>query len=108
LQLRDREEIDTLAFRIVRDHFDELVNHRWSELSKEHGISPVAVQTAADEIAKLDPKPGLKHAEAGNDYVTPDLVVEKIDDQYYVFHNERWHATRPSSRATTRRSSRRS
>jgi len=88
LQLRDREEIDSLAFRIVRDHFDELVNHRWSELSKEHGISPQAVQTAADEIAKLDPKPGLKHAEAGDDYVIPDLVVEKIDDQYYVFHND--------------------
>ncbi|MEJ2371386.1 MAG: hypothetical protein P8Y07_11145, partial [Gemmatimonadales bacterium] len=88
LQLRDREEIDSLAFRIVRDHFDELVNHRWSELSKEHGISPQAVQRAADEIAKLDPKPGLKHAEAGDDYVIPDLVVEKIDDQYYVFHND--------------------
>jgi RNA polymerase sigma-54 factor len=88
LQLRDREETDTLAFRIVRDHFDELVNHRWSELSKEHGISPQEVQSAADEIAKLDPKPGLKHAETGDDYVIPDLVVEKIDDQYYVFHND--------------------
>ncbi len=88
LQLRDRDEIDSLAFRIVCDHFDELVNHRWSELSKEHGISPKAVQTAADEISKLDPKPGLKHAEAGDDYITPDLVVEKIDDQYYVFHND--------------------
>jgi RNA polymerase sigma-54 factor len=46
------------------------------------------VQAAADEIAKLDPKPGLKHAEARNDYVTPDLVVEKVDDHYYVFHND--------------------
>ena len=88
LQLRDREEIESLAFRIVRDHFDELVNHRWSELSKEHGISPQAVQAAADEIAKLDPKPGLKHSETSDDYVIPDLVVEKIDGQYYVFHND--------------------
>lgn len=88
LQLRDRGETDSLAHRIVRDHFQELVNHRWSELSKEHGISPRDVQAAADEIAKLDPKPGLKHAEARNDYVTPDLVVEKVDDHYYVFHND--------------------
>ncbi len=88
LQLRDRGETDSLAHRIVRDHFEELVNHRWSELSKEHGISPRDVQAAADEIAKLDPKPGLKHAETRNDYVTPDLVVEKVDDQYYVFHND--------------------
>ncbi len=88
LQLRDRGETESLAHRIVGDHFQELVNHRWSELSKEHGISPRDVQAAADEIAKLDPKPGLKHAEARNDYVTPDLVVEKVDDHYYVFHND--------------------
>ena len=88
LQLRDRDEIETLAFRIVHDHFEELVNHRWSELSKEHGISPKEVQSAADQIAKLDPKPGLKHADTSDDYVIPDLVVEKIDDQYYVFHND--------------------
>ncbi len=88
LQLRDRGETESLSHRIVRDHFEELVNHRWSELSKEHGISPRDVQAAADEVAKLDPKPGLKHAETSNDYVTPDLVVENVDGQYYVFHND--------------------
>ncbi len=88
LQIEHRREQDTLAYRIVRDHFDELVNHRWSELSKEHGISPQEVQAAADEVAKLDPKPGLKYADASDSYVIPDLVVEKIDDQYYVFHND--------------------
>ncbi len=88
IQLRDRELEDTLAYRIVRDHFEELVNHRWSELSKEHGISPKEVQSAADQIAKLDPKPGLKYSDTRDTYVTPDLIVEKIDGQYYVFHND--------------------
>jgi RNA polymerase sigma-54 factor len=88
LQLRAREEQDTLAYRIVRDHFEELVNHRWSELSKEHGISAKEVQAAADQISKLDPKPGLKHADMRDNYVTPDLIVEKIGGEYYVFHND--------------------
>ncbi len=88
LQLRDRGAEDTLEFRIVRDHFDELVGHRWSELSKEHGISPRDVQAAADQIAKLDPKPGLKYADMSDAYVIPDLIVEKIDGQYHVFHND--------------------
>ncbi|MFQ5888719.1 MAG: RNA polymerase factor sigma-54 [Gemmatimonadota bacterium] len=88
IQLRDRGETERLAYRIVRDHFDELVNHRWSELSKEHGISPKEVQAAADEIAKLDPKPGLKYADMRDNYVTPDLIVEKVDGEYYVFHND--------------------
>ncbi|HKK08831.1 MAG TPA: hypothetical protein VKA44_08105, partial [Gemmatimonadota bacterium] len=88
LQLRARDESETLAYRIVRDHFEELVNHRWSELSKEHGISAQEVQSAADHISKLDPKPGLKHADMGDNYVVPDLIVEKIDGDYYVFHND--------------------
>lgn len=88
IQLQDREQEETLAYRIVRDHFEELVNHRWSELSKEHGISPQDVQAAADEVAKLDPKPGLKYADMRDSYVVPDLIVEKIDGRYYVFHND--------------------
>lgn len=88
VQLRDRKEGDTLAFRIIRDHFEQLVNHRWSELSKEHGISPKDVQAAADSIAKLDPKPGLKYADMSENYVIPDLVVEKVDGEYFVFHND--------------------
>jgi RNA polymerase sigma-54 factor len=88
IQLRDRGENDTLVLRIVRDHFEQLVNHRWSELSKEHGISPRDVQSSADEIAKLDPKPGLKYADMSDNYVIPDLTVEKVDGEYYVFHND--------------------
>jgi len=88
IQLRDREETEDLAFRLVREHFDDLVNHRWSELSKEHGIAARDVQAAADEIAKLDPKPGLKYADPGENYVIPDLVVEKVDGDYIVFHND--------------------
>ncbi len=88
LQLQDRDEQDTLAYRIVRDHFELLVSHRWSELSKEHGISPQDVQASADGIAKLDPKPGLKYADMSDNYVTPDLTVEKVDGEYYVFHND--------------------
>ena len=48
IQIRERKEDDSLAYRIIQDHFEQLVNHRWSELSKEHGISPLDVQSAAE------------------------------------------------------------
>jgi RNA polymerase sigma-54 factor len=88
LQLRDGDQHDTLAFRIVDRHFEQLINHRWSEISKELGITPREVQTAADEIAKLDPKPGLKYAAPSDNYIVADLVVEKIDGDYLVFLND--------------------
>src|SRR5690606_38009816 len=77
-----------LCYRIARDYFDQLINHRWSEISKDLSITPKDVQDAADEIAKLDPKPGLKYGNHGDNYITPDLVVEKVGDEYLVFLND--------------------
>ncbi len=88
LQLRDKEQNDGLVYEIVDRHFEQLVNHRWAEISKELGVSPQQVQAAADEIAKLDPKPGLQYALGEGNYIIADLVVEKVDGDYIVFHND--------------------
>ncbi|HEX6537071.1 MAG TPA: RNA polymerase factor sigma-54 [Gemmatimonadaceae bacterium] len=88
LQLREAGLEQSVPFRLVRDCFDELINHRWSEISKRFGISPGDVQKAADEIAKLDPKPGLIYSDTGDNYIIPDLIVEKIDGKYHIFLND--------------------
>jgi RNA polymerase sigma-54 factor len=88
LQLREAGLEHSVPFRRVRDCFDELIAHRWSEISKRFGISPVDVQKAADEIAKLDPKPGLVYSDASDNYIIPDLIVDKIDGKYHVFLND--------------------
>jgi RNA polymerase sigma-54 factor len=72
----------------VRDYFDQLINHRWSEISKDLSITPKDVQGAADEARKLDPKPGLKYSAPPDNYITPDLIVDKIDGDYLVFLND--------------------
>ncbi len=88
LQLREAGLEHSVPFRLVRDCFDELIAHRWSEISKRFGISPTDVQKAADEIAKLDPKPGLVYSDASDNYIIPDLIVDKIDAKYHVFLND--------------------
>jgi RNA polymerase sigma-54 factor len=88
LQLADRDMGETLVYDIVERHFDQLVNHRWAEISKELGVSPLDVQSAADEISKLDPKPGLQYSAGEGNYIIADLVVEKVDNDYIVFHND--------------------
>lgn len=88
LQLREAGLQQSVPYRLVRDCFDELINHRWSEISKRFGISAADVQTAADEIAKLDPKPGLRYGSGDDNYIIPDLVVEKIDGNYHIFLND--------------------
>ena len=88
LQLREAGLEQSVPYRLVRDCFAELINHRWSEISKRFGISPGDVQKAADEIKKLDPKPGLVYSDASDNYIIPDLIVEKIDGKYHVFLND--------------------
>jgi RNA polymerase sigma-54 factor len=88
LQLEEQELQGTLTYRLVHDAFDDLIGHRWSDVAKRYGIDPRAVQDAADELAKLDPKPGLRFLPSDDEYVTPDLVVEKIEGKYRVFLND--------------------
>src|SRR5262245_36122163 len=88
LQLREAGLEHSVPYRLVRDCFEELINHRWSEISKRFGISPTDVQRAADEIQKLDPKPGIKYSDLSDNYIIPDLIVDKIDARYHVFLND--------------------
>jgi RNA polymerase sigma-54 factor len=88
LQLRAAKQQDSVAYRLVLDHFDELINHRWAEISKKTSLPPLEVQKAADAVAKLEPKPGLRYSSAGDNYIVPDLIVDRIDGVYHVFVND--------------------
>jgi RNA polymerase sigma-54 factor len=88
LQLQDAGQSGTLAERLVRDFFQELIAHRWSDVARKVGVTTVEVQRAADDIAKLSPKPGLAQSGKQDNYVVPDMVVEKIDGEYLVFVND--------------------
>ena len=88
LQLTQQGDADSVAYRIVNEHFESLSNHRWNDIARALGLSTKEVQDAADAISHLDPKPGLKYAVDPEQYVIPDLIVEKIDGEYLVFAND--------------------
>ncbi len=88
LQLRDQKRTDGLVYRLVDEAFDDLIAHRWSDLGKRFALDPAEVQRVADELARLDPKPGLQYAAGDDAYIVPDLIVEKIDGEYRVFLND--------------------
>ena len=88
LQLKDMDKTDSLEYQLLDQSYEDFINHRWSELGKRLAIDPADVQEAADRVARLDPKPGLRYGSGGDDYITPDLVVDKIDGLYRVFLND--------------------
>ena len=88
IQLREAADTTSLTYRLVAEAFPDLIAHRWNDLAKRFGVEPGAVQSAADQLARFDPKPGLKHSERSDGYIIPDLIVEKIADRYQVFLND--------------------
>ncbi|HEY8106058.1 MAG TPA: RNA polymerase factor sigma-54 [Gemmatimonadales bacterium] len=88
LQLKDAGDTDSLTYRLVAEAFSDLIAHRWNDLAKRFGVEPAAVQSAADQLARFDPKPGLKYSDRSDGYIIPDLIVEKIGDRYHVFLND--------------------
>ena len=88
LQLRAAGQGATLAYVLVDQTFDELSAHRWTELAKRFGVTALEVQAAADDIAKLLPKPGMRFSAGSDNYIIPDLVVDKLDGKYHIFLND--------------------
>ena len=88
IQMRQAGLEGELPYRIVEDHFEDLVNHRWSDIARELGVTPRAVQEAADGMVEFDPKPGRAVSPDPEHYGIPDLIVEKIDGEYMVFAND--------------------
>src|SRR2546428_7875926 len=76
-----------LEYRIVSEHMEDLGKRRFPEMARRMGISVEDVQSAADKIARLNPRPGQAFTAAPQNYVLPDATVEKVDGDYQVVLN---------------------
>ena len=89
IQLRRQGKEQSLEYRIVSEHMDDLGRHRFLEIARRMAISVEDVQKAANNIARLNPRPGQVFAAAPQNYVLPDVIAEKVDGEYQIaFNNE--------------------
>ena len=87
IQLKREGKESTLEYRIVSEHMDDLGKRRFPEIARRMGISVEEVQKAANDIARLNPRPGQVFAAAPQNYVLPDVTVEKVDGDYHIILN---------------------
>jgi RNA polymerase sigma-54 factor len=89
IQLAARGLEESLAAKIIREHFDDFKQKKYPELAKKLRVPIQEIQSQCKVISTLDPKPGFEIS--GNDpqYVIPDLVVDKVDDKYVVYLNDK-------------------
>ncbi|MBT5902939.1 MAG: RNA polymerase factor sigma-54 [Opitutaceae bacterium] len=87
LQLANQGREESLAARIVRQHYELLVRRRIPDISRKTTAALEEVQVAIAEIGKLDPAPGRKFAEDSNRVVVPDVTIERDEDEWKITLN---------------------
>ena len=88
LQLERLGKADSLAARVVADHLENLGHHRFQDIARALKVPVEEVQQAAHFIATLDPKPGRAYGTDTSPYVTPEVIVQKVDGRYVVLLND--------------------
>ncbi|MCF8240645.1 MAG: RNA polymerase factor sigma-54 [Melioribacteraceae bacterium] len=79
-----------LAEKILTDHYKEFVNKRFEIIQKNMDMNVETLKITLDLIHRLDPKPGegnISSEEANQ--VTPDFLIEKMDNNYIITLNDR-------------------
>src|SRR5207248_1744451 len=79
---------DSLPARIVRDYLPMLESRRFDRLARELGVPIEQIAEATKVISVLEPKPGRDFGDSDTRYVTPDVYVHKVGDDYVVTLNE--------------------
>ena len=77
----------SLAYKIVESHLDDLANKRFPILAKKLGVPMEQVSRAADFVGTLDPKPARRFVPSHNSYITPDIIVEKQGGEWVPVMN---------------------
>lgn len=84
-QLESVGEGDSLARRLVVEHLEDLQPHRLQHLSKATGIDIHVLDQEIEKIRQLDPFPGRRYSAEEAVFVSPEVYVEKLDDDYVIF-----------------------
>lgn len=85
IQLERAKKEDTLAYRIVRDCYDQLIHNQIPLIQKKLQCSLENIQQALDqEIAKLDLHPGRNFSKTPVYGIIPDVTIRMEDDVLIV------------------------
>lgn len=82
------EPRDGLAARIVQRHLEDVAANRFPRIQEAVGAPMADVRRAVETIKRLHPAPGSLYDAETSPYVTPDVVVERVDGRYEVHLND--------------------
>jgi RNA polymerase sigma-54 factor len=88
IQVRFQNLGGTVIERIIEEYMDKLEIKRYDLIAKNLSISLEEVLSAVSVITRLEPKPGRQYSEDEAIYISPDIHVFKVGDDYEISLNE--------------------
>lgn len=84
LQTERREDAPDIAYLVLEESFDDLINRKWAAISKRYAVPLENVQKVFDFIQHLTPSPGMPFQNEEQLAVRPDIVVTVKDAQLVI------------------------
>ena len=88
LQLARLDLANTLATEIIDKHLHELELKNYGVIAKTTGRPIKEVLLAIDVITRLNPFPGRQYSDEETHYITPDVYVHKVAEEYLIVLND--------------------
>ncbi len=88
LQLKILGVQDSLVLDIIDRHLSNLGNRNYHAIARDLKVPIEKVVEAGDLIATLEPKPGRGFDNEDADYISPDVHVEKVGNDYVIRLND--------------------
>jgi RNA polymerase sigma-54 factor len=78
-----------LARRVLAEFFEDFTMRHFEELTKKLGVSKDDLKKVIEVIQHLNPKPGEGEFSPQENYVIPDFIVTKGEDDFLISLNDR-------------------
>ena len=88
IQVRQLGLQDSIVVQIIRNHLKHLENKNYKAISRALGVSLDDVFSAVEIITRMEPKPGRQFSDEEPQYISPDVFVYKVGDEFVIVLNE--------------------
>jgi RNA polymerase sigma-54 factor len=88
VQARGLEVANDLVVQIIETHLHYLETKNYQGLVRVLRRTSEEVKAAVDVILGLDPRPGSAYSKESVEYISPDIYVFKVDDEFVILLNE--------------------
>ena len=79
-----------LAQDLLENYFDDFTKRRFDAIKQKMNLTDETLRATVDLIQKLNPKPGEGNIESIElNQITPDFIIEKVDDNFIITLNDR-------------------